>query len=85
MPSIKELWQRAHNKIIMIFISFASVMVINFMLTTSVMRYFMQLSMVENIFVVVITEFLYNIVLIFIVSVYMCYCYMQKKFLFERN
>lgn len=85
LPSIKELWQTSRNKIIMIFMSFVSIILINFMLTTSVLRYFMQLSMVENIFVVVIAEFLYNILLMLVVSVYMCYCYMQKKFLFERN
>ena len=41
--------------------------------------------MLDNIFVVVIAEFLYNIVIMFIISVYMNYCYMQKKFMFERN
>ena len=85
LPSIKELWQASRQRIVLIFISFVSVMLISFLASSSVLRYFLQLSMVDNIFVVVIAEFLYNIVIMFIVSVYMNYCYMQKKILFERD
>lgn len=85
LPSIKELWHASCHRIVLVFISFVSVILISFLVSGSVMRYFMQLSLLDNIFVVVIAEFLYNIVIMFIVSVYMNYCYMQKKFLFERN
>lgn len=85
LPSVKELWQASRHRIVLIFISFVSVVLVSFLASGSVLRYFMQLSMLDNIFVVVIAEFLYNIVIMFIISVYMNYCYMQKKFMFERN
>ncbi len=85
MPKIKELWEVSKGKFAVIFMSFISVVLVSFLLMSAGMRYLVQISITGNIFVVVIAEFLYNIILMFIASIFINYCHMQKKFLFERS
>ena len=85
LPSIKELWHTSYHRIVIIFVSFVSVLLLSFLASNYLLQYFMKLSMFDNIFIVVIAEFLYNIMLMFIVSVYTNYCWIQKEVLFERN
>ena len=85
LPKIKETWQQSKGKIASIFISFMGVVLIGFLISSNILRYFVQLSNEGNIFVVVIVEFLYNITLIFVATICINYSYMQKKFLFERS
>ena len=85
IPTIKELWNVSKGKFTVMFISFVSVVLFSFLLMSFGLRYFVQLAVDGNIFVIVIAEFLYNIVLMFIASIFTNYCYIQKKFLFERS
>lgn len=85
IPKFKELAAVSKGKILGMFLSFIGVVMISFLLMLSGMRYLVQISIDGNFFVVVIAEFLYNIILMFIASIFINYCYMQKKFLFERS
>lgn len=85
MPSVKQLWQVSKGKRVLLFISFVSVILLTFFVSSSALQYLMQLAREGNIFVVVIADFLYNIVLMFVATIYINYCCMQKKFLFERS
>lgn len=85
LPSIKELWQNVKGNITLLFISFFSVGVFSFLAANIPLRYFLQMGYSENIFIVVIAEFFYNIIIMFLATIFMNYCYSQKKFLFERE
>lgn len=85
LPKIKDLWQSAKGNIVLIFVSFVSVVLIGFLASNTLLRYFMEIGNNGNIFVVVIAEFLYNMIVMFIATIFASYCYIQKKFLFERD
>jgi hypothetical protein len=85
LPKIKDLWRSAKGNYLVIMVSFGFILTGNFLIMLSVTNYFIQVSADGNVFVIVMAEFLYNMILMFIMSVYTNYCYMQKKFLFERS
>ena len=85
MPKIKDLWQAVRGNVAVIFISFIGVVIINFLIVSSGFRYFVQIVVDGNIFVIVISEFLYNMFLMFAISVCANCWHIQKEFLFERS
>ena len=85
LPSIKELWQQSKGNITLLFISFFSVGIFSFLASNIPLRYFMQMGTSENIFAVVISEFFYNMIVMFLATMFINYCNVQKKYLFERG
>lgn len=85
LPSLRNLWQQAKGNMVMVFISFVSVAIISFLAANSLFRYFMQIASIGNMFVVVMAEFFYNMMVMFLATIFISYCYTLKKFLFERD
>ena len=85
MPKIKDLWFQAKGNMFIIFMSFIGVVIITLLFMSMGLQYFTQLAQNGNLFIVIISEFLHNMVIMFMLAICTNYCYMQKIFLFERS
>lgn len=85
LPSLKDMWKTISGNRVFVFISVFCSFIFNFLILSAFLRYLISMALSGGFFVVVITDFLYNMVLMLFAAIFMNYCYLQKNILFERN
>ena len=85
LPSIKDVWKKGAENRAFVVMSVFCFLMFNFLFVSSFLRYLTQIAVSNGVFVVVITDFLYNMVMLLLTAVFANYCYLQKNILFERD
>lgn len=85
LPSMKVVWKKTKGNMFSILLFVTFLMLVGVFASQNLLNYYTKVSVDASFFVMLISEYLSDIAVLFIVACFTNYCYQQKTFLSEGN
>ncbi len=85
LPNISEIWQKTAGNNFIIILALLLQLIVVTALSVSFLHGYLITENADKLYIAIAGEFMSNIISLFAVACFMNYCFMQKKFLYERK